>query len=137
MIVQRIFRALAAWKRSGRFLPRLSFGKAIDYALANRELLSRFLQDGRLEIDNNQVENAIRPTAIGKKNWLFIGEANAGERSAILYTIIECCRRRGIDPQAYLRDVLTRLPSATNWNVNELTPENWAKAKQAILQTVA
>ncbi|MEI9999163.1 MAG: transposase domain-containing protein [Verrucomicrobiota bacterium] len=50
-----------------------------------------------------------RPTALGKKNWLFIGEAEAGERSAILYTIIECCRRRGLDPYAYLRDILTRL----------------------------
>jgi hypothetical protein len=113
MIIQRIFRALAIWKKSGRFLPRLSFGKAIDYALSNRELLSRYLQDGHFEIANNQVENAIRPTAIGKKNWPFIGKASAGERSAILHTIIECCRR-GIDPQAYRRDVLTRLPSATN-----------------------
>ena len=56
------------------------------------------------------MENSIRPTALGKKNWLFFGDAEAGERSAILYTIIESCRRRGIDPYAYLRDVLTRLP---------------------------
>jgi transposase len=65
-------------------------------------------EDGRIEIDNNLVENAIRPTAIGKKNWLFIGEAEAGERGAFLYTIVESCRRRGLDPYAYLRDVLTR-----------------------------
>ena len=66
-----------------------------------------FLTDGRVEIDNNQIENAIRPTAVGKKNWLFFGEAGAGERGAILYTVIESCRRRGIDPYAYLNDVLT------------------------------
>ena len=66
------------------------------------------------QIDNNLIENAIRPSAIGKKNWLFIGNARAGDRSAILYTIIECCRRRGLDPFAYLRDVFTRLPSMTN-----------------------
>ena len=84
-----------------------------------------------LEIDNNLVENAIRPTAIGKKNWLFIGDADAGERSAILYTIIESCRRRGIDPFAYLRDVLTRLPSMTNWQVKEITPEAWAKTSRS------
>jgi hypothetical protein len=76
------------------------------------------------------VENAIRPTALGKKNWLFVGEAEAGERGAILYTVIESCRRRGIDPQAYLRDVLTRLPNLTNRQVPEITPAAWAKARQ-------
>jgi hypothetical protein len=80
-----------------------------------------------VEIDNNLVENAIRPTAIGKKNWLFVGEAEAGERSAIIYTLIESCRRRGLDPYAYLRDVLTRLPMMTNQQVHEVTPANWAK----------
>ena len=60
-----------------------------------------YLADGRVEIDNNLVENAIRPTAIGKKNWLFVGEAAAGDRSAIIYTIIESCRRRDLDPYAY------------------------------------
>ena len=80
----------------------------------------------------------IRPTAIGKKNWLFIGAGEAGERSAIIYTIIECCRRRGLDPFAYLRDVFTRLPSMTNWQVKDLTPEAWAKAQQqADLRAIA
>ncbi len=98
-------------------------GKAIDYALANFPLLGVYLGDGRVEIDNNLVENSIRPTAIGKKNWLFFGDAEAGQRSAILYTIIESCRRRGINPQDYLGDVLTRLPHATNWNVGDFTPK--------------
>ena len=88
-------------------------GKAIDYALTEWASLQLFLEDGRLEIDNNLVENAIRPTALGKKNWLFIGEATAGQRSAIIYTVIESCRRRGIDPFAYLREVFTRLPTMT------------------------
>jgi hypothetical protein len=82
-----------------------------------------YLDDGRLEIDTNLVENAIRPTTVGKKNWLFMGEANAGDRSAIIYTIIESCRRRGIDPYAYLRDVFTRLSAATNWQIKDLTPQ--------------
>ena len=71
-------------------------------------MLEIFARDGHIEIGNNLGENAIRPTAIGKKNWLFIGEAVAGERGAILYTIMESCRRRGIDTFAYLRNVLTR-----------------------------
>jgi len=74
------------------------------------------------------VENAIRPTAIGKKNWLFMGDADAGDRSAIIYTIVECCRRRGLDPAAYLRDVLTRLPNMTNWQISEVTPAAWQKS---------
>jgi transposase len=95
---------------------------------AGAEGLLLFLDDGRLEIDNNLIENAIRPTAIGKKNWRFIGEAEAGQRGAILYTIIESCRSRGIDPHAYLRDVLTRLPHLTNWQIKDITPEAWAQA---------
>ena len=98
--------------------------------------LSQWRTAGRLsgrrpeaEIDNNLVENAIRPTAIGKKNWLFMGDADAGERGAIIYTVIESCRRRSIDPYAYLADVLTRLPRMTNWQVPEITPAAWAKAR--------
>ena len=129
-VLARMHRALVRLKTTHRFLPRSLMGKAIDYALRQWPALIVFLADGRLEIDNNLIENAIRPTAIGKKNWLFIGEAQAGERSAILYTIIECCRRRGLDPFTYLRDVFTRLPSATNWQVKDLTPEAWAKTQQ-------
>jgi transposase len=129
-VLARLHRALVRLKTRRRFLPRSLMGKAIDYALNQWPALLVFLEDGRLEIDNNLIENAIRPTAIGKKNWLFIGEAQAGERSAIIYTIIECCRRRGLDPFAYLRDVFTRLPSMTNWQVKDLTPEAWAKEQQ-------
>ncbi|CAN5481801.1 hypothetical protein BH09VER1_BH09VER1_53810 [soil metagenome] len=66
-----------------------------------------------------------------KKNYLFFGGAEAGQRSAILYTIVECCRRRGLDPLAHLRDVLSRLPSMTNWQVKDVTPEAWAKTTTA------
>ncbi len=76
------------------------------------------------------MENAIRPTAPGKKNWLFIGDADAGERSAVIYTVIESCRRRGLDPYAYLKDILTRLPLMTNHQIPEVTPQAWAKANR-------
>jgi hypothetical protein len=78
------------------------------------------------------VENAIRPTAIGRKNWLFIGEADAGQRGAIIYTLIESCRRRGIDPYAYLRDVLTRLPRMTNQQIKEVTPAHWKVSQKNV-----
>ena len=106
-------------------------GKAFTYVLEQWPNLIRFVEDGRLEIDNNLVENAIRPTAIGKKNWLFFGAADAGQRGAILYTIVESCRRRGIDPYAYLRDVLTRLPKMQMKDVGILTPEAWQMAQRA------
>jgi transposase len=123
-ILQRIQAALI--KLRSRFLPQSAMGKAVAYILGQWPALERFLADGRIEIDNNGVENAIRPTAIGKKNWLFVGAANAGERGAILYTIVESCRRRGIDPLAYLREALTRLPRMTNRQIPEITPAAWA-----------
>jgi transposase len=125
-IVHRIRAALLRIRP--RHLPQSAMGRAITYALDQWPALARFLTDGRIEIDNNLVENAIRPTAIGKKNWLFIGAAEAGQRGAILYTIVECCRRRGLDPLAYLQDVLTRLPKMTTGQIPEVTPEAWAKA---------
>jgi transposase len=126
-IYQRLHRLLTRLKMKRRYLPRSRMGLAIAYTLNLWPLLGVYLGDGRVEIDQNLVENAIRPTALGKKNWLFIGEAEAGERSAILYTIVESCRRRGIDPYAYLRDILTRLPNSTNWQIEDLTPQAWAK----------
>jgi len=129
-LVERIERALIRLKASGRYLPQSLLGQAMDYALGQWSTLTVYLDDGRVEIDNNLVENAIRPTAIGKKNWLFVGEAQAGERSAIIYTLIESCRRRGLDPYAYLREVLTRLPNMTNWQIPEVAPQAWSKAGQ-------
>ena len=127
LIVERIERALIRLKSSGRHLPQSLLGIAMDYALGQWPTLDVYLNDGRVEIDNNLVENAIRPTALGKKNWLFMGDADAGERGAILYTVIESCRRRGIDPYGYLKNVLTRLPNMTNHQIHEVIPSAWAK----------
>jgi transposase len=133
-IYQRLHSALTRLKTKRRYLPRSGMGLAIDYTLNLWTLLGVYLDDGRVEVDQNLVENAIRPTALGKKNWLFIGEAEAGERSAILYTIVECCRRRELDPYAYLHHALTRLPSSTNWQIKDLTPEAWARQTQSLPQ---
>jgi transposase len=128
MIVRRIHAALRCIR--GRYLPKSDLGRGISYVLDQWPVLERFLHDGRLEIDNNLVENAIRPTAIGKKNWLFIGAAEAGQRGAILYTIVESCRRQGIDPLAYLRDALTRLPKMLITEGPSNTPQARAKAQR-------
>lgn len=127
MIVERLHRALI--RLQPRVLPQSLLGQAISYALGQWPTLTVYLDDGRVEIDNNLVENAIRPTALGKKNWLFVGAETAGDRSAVLYTVIESCRRRGLDPYAYLKDVLTRLPALTNRQVPEITPAAWARSR--------
>ena len=129
-VVRRLEQAL--WKLRARreVLPKSRLGKAIRYALGQWSAVRGYLVDGRVEIDNNPCERAIRPMAVGKKNWLFFGEAGVGQRSAVVYTILESCRRRGIDPYKDLRDVLTRLPSMTNWQIAELTPEAWAQSRR-------
>ena len=127
-LVERIHRALIRIKQTKDHLPQSLMGQALDYALGQWNTLEIFLEDGRVEIDNNLVENAIRPTALGKKNWLFLGEAAAGERGAILYTVIESCRRRGVEPYSYLRTVLSRLPSKTNRQIPQITPEAWSRS---------
>jgi len=106
-------------------LPKIPLGRAIDYTLNLWPKLETFLHHGQVEADNNLIENAIRPTAVGKKNWLFIGGEDTGERSAILYTLIESAKRHSHEPYAYLKDLLEGLPSMTNRQLDSLLPENW------------
>jgi transposase len=108
-----------------RVLPQSTLGKAVRYLLNEYMALVGYLRDGRFEIDSNLVENDVRPSAIGKRRWLFIGHPDAGWRSAVIYTIIQSCRRYGINPQEYLTDVLQRLPLMTSNQVRELLPANW------------
>lgn len=111
-----------------RHLPQSPMGKALRYTLGEWSALTRYLQDGRLEIDNNLTENAIRPSAVGKKNWLFIGHPEAGWRSAVIYSVIVSCRRRGIDPWRYLSDVLKRLPVMKQSELASILPARWQPA---------
>ena len=107
-------------------LPQSRLGKACTYLLNNWDALVAHQEHAITRLDNNLVENAIRPSAIGKKNWLFIGHPDAGQRSAIIYSLIVSCQRHGRDPLRYLRDVLTRLPGMTNRDdLTPLTPAAW------------
>jgi transposase len=135
MVVERLHRALH--RLQPRYLPQSPMGQAISYALNQWPTLERFLEHGEVEIDNNLVENAIRPTAIGKKNWLFFGSAEAGQRSAVMYTLIANCRLHGVEPYAYLKAVLERLPRTTNQQVAQLTPLRWKNARQSPIQLAA
>ena len=87
--------------------------------------LTGYLDDGDYLIDNNLVENSIRIPAVGRRRWLFIGHPDAGWRSAVIYSLIVSCRRRGINPQEYLTDILHRLPGLTINQLDSLLPQNW------------
>jgi hypothetical protein len=106
--------------------PKSQLGRACAYLLNHWDVLVAHCDHGCSRLDNNLVENAIRPSALGKKNWLFIGHPDAGQRSAIIYSIVVSCQRHGIDPLVYLKDVLTRLPAMTNQDdIAALTPAKW------------
>lgn len=106
-------------------LPQSSLGKAVSYFINEYSALTGYLNSGLYEIDNNLVENSIRVPAVGRRRWLFIGHPDAGWRSAVIYSLIISCRRRGINPQDYLTDVLRRLPSMNVTQIGELLPSRW------------
>jgi hypothetical protein len=131
----RIKAQLDELERSHRHRPRSLTGAAISYTLNQWDKLTVYVRDGRVQIDNNLIENTIRPSAIGKKNWLFMGDARSGARAATFYTLIGNCHREGINAEAYLTDIFTRLPGETNQTVHRLIPKAWA-AEQAAQKPV-
>jgi transposase len=102
-----------------------ALANAIDYSLRRWAALTRFIDDGRLPPDNNHLENRIRPISLGRKNWLFAGSLRAGQRAAAIMTLIQSAKLNGIDPFAYLADVLARIPTHPNRRIEELLPHNW------------
>ena len=99
---------------------------AIRYARSRWDALTRYLDDGRLELSNNAAENAIRPVALGRKNWLFAGSDSGGERAALFYTLIRSAKLNGIEPEAYLRDIIARIGAHPINRLHELLPWSWA-----------
>ena len=99
--------------------------KAVDYSVNRWGALTTYLADGNVQIDNNHIENLVRPWAMGRKAWLFAGSELAGQRAAIIMSLVQSAKLHGHDPWAYLRDVLTRLPSHLNSRIEELLPHRW------------
>ena len=99
--------------------------KALDYSLKRWGALTQFLGDGQLPINNNWIENQIRPIAIGRNNWLFAGSLRAGQRAAAVMSLIQSAKLNGHDPYAYLKDLLARLPTQKNSQIDELLPPRW------------
>jgi hypothetical protein len=114
-------------------LPKTTLAKAVTYARNQWEALRRYTEDGRLTIDNNISERTLRHQAIGRKNWLFLGNEAAGPRAAVLYTILAGAKRHRIEPWAYVRDLLLRL-NGDDPHLEEMLPDRWAAAHpEAIL----
>jgi len=103
-----------------------ALARALDYSLKRWAALTRYLDDGHLPIVNNWVENQIRPIALGRANWLFAGSLRAGQRAAAVMSLVQSARLNGLDPYAYLKDVLQRLPTHPARRVAELLPHRWA-----------
>ena len=109
-------------------LPKSPLGAAVTYALNQWAALNRFTEEGALEADNNLAENALRPIALGRKNYLFVGSDNGGRRAAILYSLLRTCERHGVNAWEYLRDVLVRISTHPASRIDELLPHLWKPA---------
>lgn len=124
-----IIEAFHKWleQQQKEVLPKSSIGKAVDYALNQIKEWKVYVEDGRLQIDNNWIENSIRPIAIGRKNYLFAGSHQAAQRAAVIYTIIASCIKNKLNPEEYITQMLETLPEHPINRVDELIPSQWAK----------
>lgn len=124
--------ALGNWavthQQEGSFLPKSLMGKALYYLIGRYRYLKRIMEDGRLEIDNNLIENKIRPLALGRKNYLFAGSHEGGRRAAIMYSFFATCKAHEINPQEWLTDVLARIKETKKSQLDTLLPHNWKKS---------
>lgn len=125
-MLDAIFSQLQAW--ATQVLPKSPIGKAVMYAIKLETALRRFTEDGRLQIDNNRCERALRGVALGRKNWLFAGSEYGGQAAAAFFSIIGSARMHEIEPWAYVKDILTRMPRAPFSELESFLPDIWKKS---------
>ena len=107
-------------------LPKSPEGRAVRYTLKNWTALTRYCEDGDLQIDNNATERAIRGVAVGRNNWVFFGSDDGGKTAAVLRSFVASCQRVGVDPFVWLKDILSRIADHPITRLAELLPHNWA-----------
>jgi transposase len=117
--------------------PKHPLVKAMNYGLTRWEAFVRFLGDGRICMTNNAAERSVRGIAVGRRNWTFCGSDSGGHRAAVFYTLIETCRLNGVDPRAWLADVLARIADHPAHRIAELLPWNWLAARPPQVQAQA
>jgi transposase len=116
---------------NGRILPKSKFREAIGYFCGLIPYLKNYTQNAYARLDNNVAERAVRPLAIGRKNWLFFGSPDGGEAGAILFSLVQTCRGLGINPRDYLEDIMRRIMGHSNQKLHELLPDEWLKSRKA------
>jgi transposase len=125
-----ILKSLGEWMKNEYInaIPKSSIGKALAYSIERWDTLSRYTENGMLNIDNNPVENSIRPVALGRKNYLFAGSHEAAKRSGMLYSLLGTCKMHGVEPFTWLKSVLTQIAMHPINRINELLPNNFANS---------
>ena len=126
-LVDKIFRALKDAVKNSTLLPKMKLTKAVGYLLSREDYFRNFLSHSELRIDNNVAERNIRPLAIGRKNWLFVGSRDGGKAAATLLSLIQTCKNLGVNPSDYLTDVLRRINNTPSEKLPPLLPQNWQK----------
>lgn len=122
-----VLKGLGLWMQQQyvQVLPKSAIGKALAYSLERWDKLSLYITDGRLKIDNNPVENSIRPVALGRKNYLFAGSHEAAKRSGMLYSLLGTCKMHGVEPYAWLKDILQRIADHPINKIQDLLPHRY------------
>ena len=130
-ILEEIRQALDEYRAEPSYLPKSLLGQAVEYAVKLWKRLTRYVEHGEVEIDNNLVENSMRMVAVARKNFLFAGSEAGAEWAALFFSLLESCRRLEINPHEYLSDVLRRLPETAPEEMGTLTPREWRAAREA------
>lgn len=129
-ILDELIEKIKAKLVDGKILPKSKLKEAIGYFCSLIPYLKNYTKDPFARMDNNVAERAIRPLAIGRKNWLFFGSVDGGDAGAILFSLVQTCRGLGINPRDYLEDIMRRLMSHNNNKLWELLPDEWLKNRQ-------
>lgn len=132
-IIDRLITAIKDKKINGKVLPKSKFNEALGYFYSLIPFLKSYTQHAWARIDNNVAERAVRPLAIGRKNWLFVGNEDGGEAAGIILSLVQSCRVVGANPREYLEDVMRRLMAHDSNKVHELLPDQWLKTRNKIL----
>ena len=125
-----ILEALKTWLEANMGLPKSPWGQAVGYTLTRWKRLVGYTDAGRIELDNNLVENSIHPIALGRKNYLIAGSHAAVQRAAVIYSLLSTCKQHGVNPQVWLTDVLNRIPTHPMKQVSALLPHHWKALRE-------